>query len=557
MLIAVIGGCAEGEREETATTVPSLIVHNATVWTGDPDQPWAQAIAVAGSRIVSVGSNDQILALFHSNDQLADIRRIDARGALVVPGFIDTHVHYLDGGFALSSVQLRDAATPDEFVRRIGDFARTVPAGTWITAGDWDHELWGGELPTRDWIDALTPEHPVWVNRLDGHMNLANSKALELAGVDESIADIEGGEITRDSSGRLTGILKDNAQALVNRVLPPPAPELEDAAFAAAAAHMLSNGVTSVHAMGTWRELEVFRRARQRGESALRIYSCVPLDTWQRLADEVEAHGRGDEWLKIGCLKGFVDGSLGSHTAAFLEPFSDGAITGRPDDRGFFVSSDEDRQAATEAATRAGLQVNVHAIGDLAIRSQLDIFEAAWELNEDPRFRIEHAQHIHPDDLARFAEIGVIASMQPYHAIDDGRWAERVIGEQRSRTTYAFRSLLDAGALVAFGSDWTVAPATPIEGLYAAVTRRTLDGRHPEGWFPEQKIELEEALRAYTGTAAYASFEEQIKGSLESGKLADIVVLDSNLFELDPPQLKDARVVYTIVGGEVVFEAER
>jgi hypothetical protein len=303
--------------------------------------------------------------------------------------------------------------------------------------------------------------------------------------------------------------------------------------------------------MGSWLHAEVFRAAHRRGLLKTRIYACTPLEQWQRLANEVRDRGRGDEWLKIGGLKGFVDGSLGSHTAAFLEPFSDA-----PNDRGLLVNTAEDLEDWTAAADRAGLQVVVHAIGDRAIRLQLDVFERVAAANgpRDRRFRIEHAQHIAPQDIPRFAKLGVIASMQPYHAIDDGRWADRVIGRERSETTYAFRSLLDSGARLAFGSDWFVAPPTPMEGIYAAVTRRTLDGQHPDGWVPRQKISVEEALRAYTIDAAYAAFSESSLGTLEPGKLADLVILDRNLFEIPPEELNSVRITTTMVGGKVVYE---
>jgi predicted amidohydrolase YtcJ len=303
--------------------------------------------------------------------------------------------------------------------------------------------------------------------------------------------------------------------------------------------------------MGSWQDLEVFRIAQRRGLLKVRIYACTPLAEWKRLAEEVKQRGRGDEWLKIGGLKGYVDGSLGSHTAALLEPFDDA-----PNDRGLLVNTAEDLESWTAAADAAGLQVAVHAIGDRANRLQLDVFERVAKQNgpRDRRFRIEHAQHIAPEDVARFGKLGVIASMQPYHAIDDGRWAERLIGARRSETSYAFRSLLDSKGVLAFGSDWYVAPATPLEGIFAAVTRRTLDGKHPDGWVPAQKISVEEALRAYTSDAAFAAFSEKSLGSLQAGKLADLVVLDRNLLETPGEDLAKAGVVLTMVDGRVTFE---
>jgi hypothetical protein len=530
----------------------SLAVINARIWTADPGHPWAEAVAVTGERLTAVGGNDIVGRL------ASGARVIDARGRLVVPGFIDTHVHFIDGGFRLTSVKLRDARTPDEFAARIEAFAKTVPAGTWITGGDWDHELWGGELPRREWVDRVTPEHPVWVNRLDGHMALANTAALKAAGVGPTTPDVPGGAIVRDSRGEPAGVFKDNAMDLIGREVPRPSTELTDRALDAGMQYVAERGVTSIHNMGSWDDLAAFRRAHREGRLKTRIYAAVPLASWERLRDTVAAReygplGRGDHWLRVGALKGFVDGSLGSHTAAFLEPYADA-----PDERGFFVNTSNDLYTWISGADREGLHVMVHAIGDRANRELLDIFERVGRENgpRDRRFRIEHAQHLSPADVPRFRQIGVIPSMQPYHAIDDGRWADRVIGPERSKGAYAFRSLLDAGAELAFGSDWFVAPPTPLEGIYAAVTRRTLDEARPQGWVPEQKISVEEALTAYTRTAAHASLEEAEKGVLARGRLADFVILDRDLFSIPPETLRDARVVMTVVGGKVVYERE-
>ena len=451
-------------------------------------------------------------------------------------------------------MQLRDVRTKEEFVARIKAFAATVAPGTWITGGDWDHQNWGGELPRKDWIDAATPKNPVWINRMDGHMSLANSVALAAAKVGRDTREVDGGAIVRDASGEPTGILKDNAKSLVDRAMPAPSAQMMDRALDVAMKYVAENGVTSVVHMGTWSDLEVFRCAQKEGRLRTRIRAAVPLSTWERLAQTAAREDSGDDFLSIGCLKAFVDGSLGSHTAAFLEPFTDA-----PKDTGLLVNQPDDLYAWTSGATRAGLQVMVHAIGDRAIRLQLDIFDRVRNEQHppDPRFRIEHAQHIAPSDLPRFAGIGVIASMQPYHAIDDGRWADKVIGPQRARTTYALRSLLDAHAGLAFGSDWDVAPPAPLEGIYAAVTRRTLDDRNPEGWVPQQKITVEEALRAYTSEAAYAEFAERRKGTLEVGKLADFVLLNRDLTRIPAPEIRHVRVLATVVGGETVYEGGR
>jgi predicted amidohydrolase YtcJ len=538
----------EGRGGPVAAAVASppatLVVVHGRVWTGDPRRPWAAAVAARGETLLAVGTQAEIERLAGPST-----RRLDAAGGMVVPGFIDSHVHFLDGGFGLGSVQLRDAGSRQEFVRRIAEYARRVPPGTWIMGGDWDHERWGGELPRRDWIDAVTPANPVWINRLDGHMSLANSLALKAAKVTAATVEPAGGTIVRGSDGEPTGILKDNAMALVDGVVPEPPAAAQDAALDAAMRYAAAHGVTSVHHMGTWEDLAVFRRARQAGRLRTRIRAAVPLASWERLRAEVAAHGRGDDWLRIGGLKGFVDGSLGSRTAAFFEPYSDA-----PRDRGLLVNTPEDLYAWTAAADRSGLQVMVHAIGDRAIHLQLDIYERVARENgpRDRRFRIEHAQHLAAGDVARFAAQGVVASMQPYHAIDDGRWADKAIGAERVRTTYAFRSLLDHHARLVFGSDWPVAPADPLAGIYAAVTRRTLDDRHPEGWVPEQKIGVEEALAAYTRDAAYAAFDENRTGTLEVGKLADLVVLDRDLTRIPGPEIRAARVLATVVGGEIV-----
>ncbi|MGD9633661.1 MAG: amidohydrolase [Pirellulales bacterium] len=524
------------------------------IWTGDPQRPWAEAVAIEGDRIVAVGTRADVAAHVGTGAQV-----IDAGDGIVVPGLCDSHIHLIEGGGHLASVQLRDATSREEFVRRIGEFAdarRKSGSKEWITGGDWDHTQWGGQtsasqLPDRAWIDEVTGDVPVWVSRLDGHMALANSAALAAAGVKEDVADVEGGEIVRDASGRLTGLLKDNAMALVERRAPAESLERRLEAAIAAMKYLNRQGITAVHHMGTWGDVDVFRLAKERGLLSVRVYALTPLSQWQRLADEVAKNGRGDDWLQIGGLKGFVDGSLGSHTAAFLEPYSDD-----PSSRGLLVNSEEDLEAWTDGAEKAGLQVAVHAIGDRAIRMQLGIYERTARRNgpRDRRFRIEHAQHISPDDIPRFGALGVIASMQPYHAIDDGRWADGVIGAKRSETTYAFRSLLASGGRLAFGSDWFVAPATPLEGIDAAVTRRTLDGKHPNGWVPKQKISAEDALRAYTSGAAYAGFQEATRGTLEVGKLADLVVIDRDILSPKEREIEKARVILTMVGGKVVFE---
>lgn len=516
------------------------------VWTGDDEVPWAEGFAIVGDSIVAVGLTDDIKKWVGDETQKIETTSEN----LIVPGFIDCHTHFMEGGFALASVQLRDAKTPQEFINRIKEFAASQPKGNWITSGDWDHENWGGELPTKDWIDSVTRDNPVWINRLDGHMCLANTAALKAAGIDDRVKNVDGGTIIRDKKGRVSGVFKDNAMNMIYKIVPDPSDEQKDKALEAAMNYVAARGVTSTHNMTGY--MDVFERAKALNTLKTRIYAGMALSEWRELNQKISKQGRGDKWLRIGGLKEFVDGSLGSHTAAFFKPFTDA-----PGDSGFFITPEPVLYQRIKSADSAGLHVMTHAIGDKAIHTLLNIYERVSKENgdRDRRFRIEHAQHIDPNDIPRFAQLNVIPSMQPYHAIDDGRFAERLIGSERIKTTYAFASLLKANANLAFGSDWFVAPPTPLEGIYAAVTRQTLDGKNPDGWVPEEKINVDEALKSYTIRAAYASFEESIKGSIKPGKLADFVILEKNLFEIAPSEIRNVKVLRTSVGGKFVYSA--
>ena len=542
-----------GLRVAGAQPAASLVLLNGRIWTVNDRQPRAEAVACLGSRIVAVGSNGEIRKWIGAGTEA-----IDMGGKLVLPGFNDAHVHFFSGGENLASVQLRDAKSEDEFRKRIAEFAAKQPAGRWITGGDWDHENWTpARLPTRQLIDAVTAGHPVFVNRLDGHMALANSQALQLAGITRDTPDPPGGTIVRDAAGEPTGVLKDAAMERmdgVDGVIPAPSEDQIADAVRAAMRYAAENGVTSVQDMSAAPEiLRVYQTLLARGELTVRISGHQPLATWQRLAAVGLRADFGGEKLHIGALKGFADGSLGSTTALFFEPYLDAPNTAGLANSEMIPESKMQKHILD--ADHAGLQVAVHAIGDKANHLVLGMYEEAVRQNgaRDRRFRIEHAQHLRMEDIPRFGKLHVIASMQPYHCIDDGRWAEKRIGPERAKGTYAFRALLDSGAVLAFGSDWDVAPMVPLMGIYAAATRRTLDGKHPDGWVPEQKITVAEAIRAYTMGSAYASFDEKIKGSIEPGKLADMVVVSDDILSMPAVEIEKTRVETTVFDGKVIY----
>lgn len=535
----------------------------------DEDRPSAEAVAILGDRIVAVGKNQEVRALAGPKTRI-----IDAGQGTVLPGFNDAHVHFLAGGFSLSNVNLRQAGSPAELAQCLAEYVGQQPKGRWILGGDWDHEKWVGTdrsgptpepgapacgrtraLPTRSLIDPITLDHPVLITRLDGHMALANTLALNLAGVTRETKDPPGGVLVRDpATGELTGILKDAAQGLVERMIPAKSYEEKRAAARAATRHAAALGVTSLTDVSADDDASLYQDMLRQNELRTRIYAARSIVTWETLAKASIRCGFGSDMLRIGILKGFSDGSLGSSTALFFDPYEDA-----PNNRGLLFDQmlpEGAMRQRVEAADRSGLQVMIHAIGDEANLRILDLYREVAAANgaRDRRFRIEHAQHLRQSEVLRFGKQSVIASMQPYHAADDGQWCERRIGPERSKGAYVFRSLLNAGAMLAFGSDWTVAPLNPLVGIKAAITRQTLDGRHPDGWLPDQRISLNEAVRAYTVGSAYAEFAETSKGTLTPGKLADVVVLDCDIGKLDPANTDQAHVLLTILGGKVIYE---
>jgi hypothetical protein len=528
-----------------------LVLLNGAVWTVNSAQPWAEAVAIDGDRISKVGRTAAVRRLAGKETKVMDLN-----GGMVLPGFIDCHTHFLKGGFSLSSIQLRDVSSRGQFVDRFAAEVKRLEKGEWILEGNWDHEQFSPpELPSKEWIDKVTPDNPVLVTRYDLHIALANSLAFKAAGITRTTPSPEGGEISKDpSTGEPTGILRDAAVDLVIRHIPEPSSKAKLRAVEAALRHAREVGVTSLHDMDPSTSFEVYQELLKEGRLTSRIsvyISIADVDIYDRLKLKTPF---GNGFLTIGGLKGFVDGGLGANTALFFEPYTD-----NPKNYGLMVSEmypEGIMEKRILEADRAGLQVAIHAIGDKANFIILNIFEKAMALNggRERRWRVEHAQHLRPEDIGRFAELGVIPSVQPYHAIDDGRWAEKKIGAERCRTTYAFKSLLDKGARLAFGSDWPVAPLNPLTGIYAAVTRQTTDGQNPQGWFPEQKISLEDAIKGYTLNAAYAEFSDKVKGSIEEEKLADLVVLDQNLFKVAPERIQDTRVTMTIVDGRIVHK---
>jgi predicted amidohydrolase YtcJ len=547
----VLGACAGG----TGRPAADLIVSRGVVWTGDPARPPAESVAVLGGRIVAVGRAADVDAWRGPHTRL-----VEAHGRLVLPGFNDAHVHFVSGGLQLDSVDLKDAPSREEFARRIAERARTLPPGEWVTGGDWDEQRWDPpRLPDAALLDdalraAGAPDVPVLVYRYDGHIGLANGAALRAAGVGALTKDVPGGAIDRDEHGVLTGIFRDAAMSLVSDRMPPLTRERRLRAVERALAHAASLGVTSVQDMNPDpADVALYAELAEKGALTTRLYAAPYLKTWKTYAAAGLRRSFGTEWLRLGALKGYADGSLGAQTAYFFEPFTDA-----PGNRGLLSDEMQPPGAMLErmlGADAAGMQLCIHAIGDQAISMVLDQFAEVVRQHgpADRRFRIEHAQHMAPKDFDRFEALGVVASMQPYHAVDDGRFAEKRIGKERIRTTYAFRTFLDHGVHLAFGTDWDVAPLDPLLGLEAAVTRATLDGKNPGGWVPEQKISLAEAVTAYTQGSAYAEFQETVKGRIAPGMMADMVILSRDIFLLEPQHINEARVETTIAGGRIVW----
>jgi predicted amidohydrolase YtcJ len=538
MALSEVPAAAQGKAD--------LVLRGGRVFAGT-GRPPATALASAGERIVFVGSDAGAAAFIGPATRVVELG-----GRLVVPGFNDAHVHFLDGGFGLLSVDLRGARDESELAQRLAAHARTLPKGAWIRNGNWDHEAWPSRaLPTRQSIDAATPDHPVFVNRLDGHMALANTLALRLAGVDRHTNDPDGGTIVRDAAGEPTGVLKDNAQRLVSRAIPEPSREMNRRAARAALEEAARVGVTTIQDNSAIDALPTYIELRERGELTARFNVWRPASALDALERSGVRSGLGDDWIRIGAIKILSDGSLGSGTAAFFEPYADA-----PSTSGLLLYPVPELERLILKADAARFQLAVHAIGDRANSLVLDALQKAVLTNapRERRFRIEHAQHVRKRDLHRYKALGVVASIQPSHCIDDMRWAERRIGKERIAEAYNFRSFTSAGIPVAFGTDWYVEPLDPRLGLYAAVTRELPGGGPPGGFSPDERLSLEGAIDLYTRGSAYAEFAEAHKGTLETGKLADFVVFARDLFRIEPREILTTPVDLTVVGGRVAFE---
>jgi predicted amidohydrolase YtcJ len=594
-LTLAIAAAAGVTAQPPAPSGVNLALVNGRVYTLDSSRPWADALAIAGSRIAAVGSTAEIQRLAGSGTRV-----IDLKGAFALPGFNDAHVHIESTGALLVGVNLLDVHEPKAFAARLAAAAGRLPQGSWITRGEWGaYEQWaagsagadrpggspGGPFtPSRDLIDPGTADHPVFVNRFDRSMYLANSLALRLAGIGDNTANPPDGEIVRDGNGRATGILKGAAAALVRRVIPPIPFEQRLTQVRAVLAEAREGGVTTMQDLTSGDQLRAYQELHERGELTARIMLRPTLDNVAHIRPLGITRGFGSEWLRYIGYKAWVDGIMGSSSAMFFEPYShDPKNKGllrdimRPEGREGAAMSMSASQHYTEfppgnleklleQAISTGLPPHVHAIGDKGNRILLDVYAKLLQkhglVNGDHRWRVIHAQVLHPDDFARFGQLKLVAEINPYHVSDDMRWMEERIGADRSRGAYAFRKLKDAGAVLIFGSD---SPGTnaaryflnPVYGLYAAVSRQTLTGEPKAGWYPDERLTIEEAIEAYTKGPAWASFEEDLKGTLAPGRLADIAVFDTDLMAVgksDPSKLLKARALYTIAGGRVVFE---
>jgi len=530
---------------------------NGKIYTVNEKQPFAQSVVTEGNNILFVGSDKNAKKYISS-----DTKIVDLKGRLMLPGFIDSHTHFISGGFYLIGLDLNPAKSRAEFIKILKDYIKDKK-GKWITGGNWDHENWEvKDLPTKEMIDPFTTSTPVFIDRYDGHMALANSYALELAGITKDTPSPEGGLIVKDpKTGEPTGILKDNAMNLIGNIIPEHSDEDYVKAATAAMNEAKRFGVTSIEDMSYTtlenfnRQLNTYENLEKKDKLTVRVSTRMPIYTYQDLIKAGIQYNFGDDLIQLGSLKAYADGSLGSSTAWFFDHYVQDTTTfGLPND--IFQNGNFEKWALD--ADKNKLQICVHAIGDRAVSATLDVVEKIERENPawDRRFHIEHSQHLRPGDIQRFAKLGVIASVQPTHLMEDGNWAEKRIGKERLKYMHPYNSFLKAGVKVAFGTDFPVVTLNPLVGLYMAVTRRTSDGKNPKGLEPQERISIEDAIKCYTINGAYAEFQENKKGSIEPGKLADLIVLNQDILTIDPVKIKDVKVDMTVLGGKIIYNAE-
>ena len=535
------------------TECPDLILANGRVFTCDRSQPWAEALAIYKGRIIGVGESSDI-----ENLRGNAARYIDLDGALVIPGISDNHTHFLEGAINLGNIDLQDVDDKDELLRRVQFALDDLAPGEWLAGGFWNEERWGGEIPDKSRLDPISPDNPVLLFRRDMHQAVCNSSALAAAEITSSTPDPDGGVICRGAGGEPTGVLLETAFWQMKELIPSPARDQILAYLRERMQRFNSVGITHIGDMITSPEdLGIYFDLEDEGALTCRFILMPPIQTWERFARAGLRSGIGTEMITLGPMKGFIDGSLGSRTAYMFEPYDDD-----PGNRGLLSDIAEplsSLEALVKCVDSAGFSVALHAIGDAANRMALDLYEKVRKESPFPglRHRIEHAQHLHPDDIPRFRRLNLTAACQPFHLVDDGCFAEKRIGKNRARYTYAFRSLMDAGVNVTFGSDWPVVDFNPFAGIWAAVTRQTSDGANPGGWVLEEKVSVQEAITAYTAAGAYTCGKESRWGRLSPGLEADLIVLDRDIFTCDPDEIFDAKVLRTFVGGTQVYPAEK
>jgi predicted amidohydrolase YtcJ len=528
-----------------------LVLYNGRIYTMDRGNPQAQAVAIAGNRIAAVGDDAQVISLLGPGGEAIDLER-----RTVLPGLTDCHIHFIAYALRLMRIDLAGIVSRAEAIRRVAERAQMARPGEWLLGGGWDRNIWeDASFPTKEDLDTVAPYNPVALSSKDGHSLWVNSLALARAGIIAETPSPSGGEIERQrGTGEPTGILKENAEDLITSVIKKPSLEAIESALKVAVANAQRAGLTGIHDCEGERAFAAFQELSKGGKLGLRVLMHVPVDNLDHAIGLGLRTGFGGERLRVGGVKMFADGALGSRTAAMLMPYED-----EPFNLGIVVTSKQEMRELVRKASRAGISAAIHAIGDRANREVLDILEENHQSDEGMglRHRIEHVQLLHPADIPRLAQLGVIASMQPIHATSDMEMVNRHWGEKRGQGAYAWRSLLDAGTVLAFGSDCPVEPLDPLAGIHAAVTRRRADGSPgPEGWYPEQRITVEDAVRAYTLDAAYASGEEREKGSITPGKLADLVVLSHDIFTIPPMAILETEVEATILDGQFVYGSE-